>query len=230
MQGSSSLIGAMRRANEVIRRANGKSDLSLAAVQMLLLIAEKPGESVSWLAQESGLSISGAQRVLSALGKADRQGRPGPTLIEEVADPHRLNRNLLFLSENGRDLIVKVMYILNNNQQLSYDKMTASIFKDQVFNNGQRGARVIIGEYSPQQVATAKRSLKRKKIEVGRYLVAFPLQPARDMLEEIDQWIRDRSGFLRQLPEVGKPEGMAIADLPTKAEQFEFVLRFRSPK
>jgi len=61
-------------------------------------------------------------------------------------------------------------------------------------------------------------------------VVAFwrsELRPALPVIEEIADWVTDKQGALYQLPDVAKPDGMALADLPSSEEQFHFVVRFR---
>ena len=51
--------------------------------------------------------------------------------------------------------------------------------------------------------------------------------PALPIIEEIADWVTDKQGALHRLPDVAKPDGMALADLPSSEEQFHFVVRFR---
>ena len=53
------------------------------------------------------------------------------------------------------------------------------------------------------------------------------LRPALPIIEEIADWVTDKQGALYQLPDVAKPDGMALADLPSSEEQFHSVVRFR---
>ena len=50
------------------------------------------------------------------------------------------------------------------------------------------------------------------------------------MIAEIKEWLDERDGVLWLLENVGKPDGMALAVLPTPEEQVAFVLTFRSPR
>src|SRR3954452_20119193 len=91
-------IAALRRAIDVIRCTNDMPDLSSAWVQVLLAVAETPAQPLSWIARESGLTSSGAHRVLLALSDKGRFGQPGLGLVEDIADPRRGNRRLYFLT------------------------------------------------------------------------------------------------------------------------------------
>ena len=61
-------------------------------------------------------------------------------------------------------------------------------------------------------------------------VVAFwrcELRPALPIIVEIADWVTDKQGALYRLPDVAKPDGMALADLPSSEEQFHFVVQFR---
>ena len=61
-------------------------------------------------------------------------------------------------------------------------------------------------------------------------VVAFwrsELRPALPIIEDIADWVTDKHGALYRLPDVAKPDGMALADLPSSEEQFHSVVRFR---
>src|SRR4051812_41037818 len=94
-------IAALRSANDVIRLENHTPDLSTWLVKVLLLIAETPAQPLSWIQRESGLTTSGTQRVLLALGPVDRFGKPGMGLVEDLTDPQSGHRKIYFLSEQG---------------------------------------------------------------------------------------------------------------------------------
>ncbi|MGH1587293.1 hypothetical protein ACRBEV_01775 [Methylobacterium phyllosphaerae] len=224
-----SLVRTVRRANDVLRRALPATDLSMGSVQALLLIAETPAQPISWLAQEMQMSVSGAQRLLLNLSATDRSGRAGPALVEQVADPRRNNRNLLLLTNRGQALIDEVLTVLFGPGDYKRDIVSADKFKEQPQSCDEQRSRIILNAYTPQQVATAKRSLRRRGIEVGRYVTAFPLQPAQPFIPEIRTWLDERGGALWELEDVGKPDGMALAELPNSDEQFAFVVTFRQP-
>ncbi len=61
-------------------------------------------------------------------------------------------------------------------------------------------------------------------------VVAFwrsELRPALPIFEAIADRVTDKQGALYRLPDVAKPDGMVIADLPSSEEQFHFVVRLR---
>jgi DNA-binding MarR family transcriptional regulator len=201
----------------------------MGSIQVLLLIAETPAQPVSWLAQEMQMSVSGVQRVLLNLSAVDRFGRPGPALVEQISDPLHSNRKLLFLTGKGRALVNDAVAVLSDRQGAPVSILTADdyIKQHEKADDGRRG--IFLNAYTPQQVATAKRSLRRKSIEVGRHVIAFPLQPAQPFIPEIRTWLDERGGALWELEDVGKPDGMALAELPNSDEEFAFVVTFRQP-
>ena len=230
MKEQHSSIGSLRRANDVLRRGFSEADLSMGSVQALLLIAETPAQPISWLAREMQMSVSGVQRVLLSLSAVDRYGRSGPALVEQISDPQRVNRQLLFLTMKGRALVNEALTVLTGGQCEQIPASTVEDFfkQHERIDNDQRG--VLLAAYTPQQVATAKRSLRRKGIQVGPHMVAFPLRPARSFLSEIKTWLDERGGRLRELEDVGKPDGMALVELPSSDEKFAFVVTFRQPQ
>ncbi|MHC2017714.1 hypothetical protein [Methylobacterium sp. CM6247] len=123
-----------------------------------------------------------------------------------------------------------VLTILAGQRHSQYEVQTAEEFVDQHIAGHEQKSEIQLNAYTPQQVATAKRALRRKGIEVGSYVIAFPLQPAQSLLEEIREWLFDNGGRLHELEDVGKPDGMAVVDLLSRDEQFAFVVRFRLPQ
>lgn len=224
-----SSLSLLRRANDVLRRAFSATDLSMGSIQALLLIAETPAQSVSWVAQEMQMSVSGTQRVLLNLSAVDRLGRPGPALVEQIVDPLNSNRKLIFLTEKGRELVNNAVAVFTDQSNDAIPILTADDYIKQHEKTDDDRRGILLNTYTPQQVATAKRSLRRKGIEVGRYVIAFPLQPARPFIPEIRTWLDERRGKLWELEDVSKPDGMAVAELPNPDEQFAFVVTFRRP-
>ncbi|WP_462119151.1 MarR family winged helix-turn-helix transcriptional regulator [Methylorubrum extorquens] len=211
-----------------MRSTIGVPDLSASWVQVLLLVAERPGQPLASIEQEVGLRTSSAQRIVLALGRVDRFGNPGLGLVEDVADPRHGTRKLYFLTEKGRSLITDVLTALMDEQSSTFATTTAAEFLARCeAEQAAKPVRVNVKAYTPQEVATGKRSLLRKGIKVGQHIVAFPLIPASKIIDEIDEWVADQGGVLHRLPGVSKPDGMAIADLPDEHIQFYFHMRWR---
>jgi len=137
---------------------------------------------------------------------------------------------LLLLSEKGRALMAEVLTILTGQQHRHYEvSAVEQLICRQDAEHGQKNG-IMLNAYTAKQVAHAKRALQRKGIEVGQYITAFPLRPARRFLSEIREWVTDRGGSLQELEDVGKPDGMVVVDLPSSEEQFAFVVTFRLPQ
>ncbi|MHB2208023.1 MarR family winged helix-turn-helix transcriptional regulator [Methylobacterium sp. CM6257] len=228
-QSSVSLVASMRRAHDLIRRALGATDLPAAWIAILLLVAEKEAQTIGWLEKESGLSLSTVQRTLLALGKSDRYGRPGLDLVESIADPRHGSRKIHFLTRKGRDLMSEVVAILARDPHSKLDVRTASEYMASFERErADKPQRIDIKAFSPQVVATGKRSIQRKYNEkVGSHIVAFPYAPAKSIIDAISDWVDDHKGKIYILDNVAKPDGMVIVDLPDEHEQFHFVLMWR---
>jgi len=222
-------IGCLRKANEVLRRASPASELTIGSLQALLLIAETPAQPITWVAQEMKMTISGVQRVLLTLSTTDRTGRPGPGLIQEVTDPRRSNRKLLLLSEKGRMLMTEVLTILIGQKTTQYEVSDVERLAVRQDALHEQKYGITLNAYTSKQIANARRSLQRKGISIGNCITAFPLQPAQPFLSEIKAWLSERGGILHELDDVGKPDGMAVAELPNADEQFAFAMTFRRP-
>ena len=223
-----SVLGAFRRAQDIIRSAVGVPDLSATWIQVLLLVAERPAQPLSAIEAEAKLGTSTAQWIIRALGETDRTGRPGLGLIDDVADPRNASRKLYFLTEKSRALMAEVLTELTGEPHRTYAVETALEFQERLEREQvAKPSRVDVKAFTPQMITSGKRSLARKGIEVGLHLVAFPLRPANKIIEEVDQWVRAHNGTLHRLPNVIKPDGMAIADLPDKDVQFWFHMTWR---
>lgn len=223
------LIASVHHVVSTIRKSLDAPELPSAWVDVLLFIAHRPAEPLASIVIGSGLNGSSAQKVLLALGAENRFGKPGLGVIEDIADPLHGKRKLYFLSVKGRALMAKVLTSLTGDNHETYNTLTSQDFLDKHKRvEGAKSPRVLVKSFSPQEVATGKRSLLRKGIQVGPHIVAFPLTPADAIIDEIDEWVREQGGCLHRLPNIGKPRGMAIADLPIPQEQVHFHLRWRT--
>lgn len=224
-------IAAMRRAYDLIRRALGVTDLPAAWICVLLLVAEQEAQPLSWIERESGLSLSTVQRTLLALGSTDRYGKPGLDLIERISDPRHATKKIYFLTPSGKALIAKVVTVLTGDQAAAFDKPTAKEYLARFEAEQKSGEKFLdVKAFSPQVVATGKRSLRRSGQSVGPHVVTFPLAPAKTMLKEIDRWLEmNGGGQIYILDKISKPEGMVMVDLPSAEAQVWFILRWYGP-
>jgi len=221
-------IARLRQANGKLRAGDDTNGLSASEMDVLLLIAENPGQPLSWIEQASGRSTSGIQRVLKGLGVTDRFGNPGVELIEEITDPGRSNRKLYFVTKKGRTRVVDALTVLMGHCPENSVSATATEYIEGLkAERSQQQPRVITNSFPAYLVANAKRSLRQKGVSVGKHTIAFPLLPAERILDEIEAWLNDKGGKLHRMPNLARPEGMALADLPDRHEQFHFMLRFR---
>jgi DNA-binding MarR family transcriptional regulator len=220
-------VSAFRRANDAIRTCSGVPDLSASWVQVLLLIAETPAQTLAQIERESGLRTSSAQRILLALGQTDRFGKPGLGLVEDIIDPRHGTRKLYFLTVKGRSLMAEVLCALTGDRHPTYEVPTGGEFLTQFeFEQAARPASVNLKAFTPQEVITGKRALLRRGKKVGPHIVTFPLAPANSIIDEIEAWLEERGGIMHRLPTIAKPDGMAIVDLPIPEEQVHFHLRW----
>lgn len=223
------LIASVHHVVQTIRRFLNSSELPTAWVDVLLFVAYTPAQTLASIVDGSGLNESSAQKVLLALGAENRFGKPGLGVIESAVDPRHETRKIYFLSAKGRSLMAEILSVLTGELHATYPAPTSQEFIDQYkAEQAARPPRVIVKAFSPQEIATGKRSLARQGIKVGEYIVAFPLVPASAIIDEIDDWVRKMGGCLHRLPNVAKPDGMAIADLPIPQEQVHFHLRWRT--
>ncbi|MBP1180908.1 hypothetical protein [Methylobacterium sp. PvR107] len=221
-------VAALRRANEVLRAETGVMDLSASWVQVLLCVAEQEAQPLSAIERASGLRTSSAQRILLGLGRTDRFGKPGLNLIEDIVDPRHGTRKLYFLSDKGRTLLTKVAKACGWTGSGNYPARTGSEFLER-FAAEQRSTPAYVDTmaFSPQEIATGKRSLSRRKPDgIGTHIVAFPLAPALSVIGEIKEWLDEHGGELHELKSVAKPTGMAIVDLPSAKDEVHFRLRW----
>lgn len=225
------VVGALRRAYDVLRSETGMPDLSASWAHVLLLIAEHPGKTLSWIESETGMRTSSAHRIVAALGGTTQHGKTGLGLIESVADPRHATRKLFFLTLKGRATVSAMLSALTGINESSYAAPTAEEYLRQ-FESEQAAqpARVDVQVIGPQEIANAKRALARRGDLVGPHIVAFSMALAAPIMKEIKEWVEEgQGGKLHLVPTVGKPQGVAIADFPSAEHQVFFYLRWRGP-
>lgn len=228
--GQSEQIQILHRTIRTIRSVIGLSELPAAWVDVLLVVALKPALPLSLIEEESGLPSTSVQRALLALGATERLGKPGPGLIEDIADPRHGARKLYFLTAKGRTVMAEILSAMTGENVPVYDAPTASEYltRFEVESVNQLGY-VDPKAFSPQTVTVGKRALLRKGTKVGPYIVAFPLAPASKAIRKIAEWVKEQGGSLYVLPSIAKPDGMVIADFPSGALQVFFHFRWRGP-
>lgn len=83
--------------------------LPAKSIQLLLLIAAKPGANVSYLAERSGMPHSTASRLLMDLGPRNRRLKPGYGLIEAPGDASNLQQTRYYLTAKGEKLVAAML-------------------------------------------------------------------------------------------------------------------------
>lgn len=220
-------IAIFRRANDVLREETGVPDLSASWVQIFLFVAEQGGQPLSAIERAVGMRTTSAQRAVQALSFEDRNGRDGLGLIEDVVDPRHGSRKLYFLSQDGQRVMTSVLNILTGEKNGMYPAETGGEFLHRLaLEQAERPPLIDLKAFTPQEVATGKRSLARKKVVLGPHVVAFPLAPAASMIDDMRTWVKEVGGELYSLTNVGKPNGMVIVDLPNKQTEIFFRLRW----
>lgn len=220
-------IASFRSANEVLRSETGVPDLSASWVQILLFVAEQGGQPLSAIERAVGMRTTSAQRAVQALSSEDRNGRDGLGLIEGVVDPRHGSRKLYFLSPEGQRLITKILNALTGTSNKVYQAETGGEYLRRLAEEqAKRPPLIDLKKFTPQEVATGKRSLARKGVTLGPHTVAFPLAPATLAIHDMKIWTKEVGGELYELVNVGRPDGMVIVDLPNKQVEIFFRLRW----
>lgn len=79
--------------------------LTPQAIQMLFEVALEPGVTMQTLEKRLSTSHASVSRTLSALSKWHRLGKPGLDMIEKVQDPVESRRQIVFLTNKGREFV-----------------------------------------------------------------------------------------------------------------------------
>lgn len=226
-------IQVLHRTIRTIRSVVGVAELPAAWVDVLLVVALKPALPLSLIEEGSGLPSTTVQRALLALGATERLGKPGPGLIEGIADPRHGARKLYFLTAKGRTIMAEILSAMTGKNISVYDAPTGSEylarFETEAGDELDELGYVDPKAFTAQTVTVGKRALLRRGEKVGSHVVAFPLAPASKAIKAIEAWTREQGGTPYQLPSIAKPDGMVIVDLPHAELQVAFHLRWRGP-
>ncbi|MCQ1855431.1 MarR family winged helix-turn-helix transcriptional regulator [Neorhizobium galegae] len=97
-------------------------DMPMQQADVLLHIALHPGITMAEITKRTGLSQSSVSRNVSAMSKFHRLGKPGLDLVEAAIDPREPRRRLVFLTQNGKLFITKLLRMVDEN--FSIDRET----------------------------------------------------------------------------------------------------------
>lgn len=96
-----------------LRRLN--AELPIQAAHVFLSVATNPGLATPELMSRTGLAQSSCSRNVALLSERHRKGAPGLGLITVQPDPADYRRNILDLTDSGRELAKELVNILNRN-------------------------------------------------------------------------------------------------------------------
>lgn len=107
---SDTTLRKFSKAVETLRAVD--ATLPVQTLAALLAVAITEGENVNSIAAKVDLSQSSASRNISSLTALDWRKKPGLKLVEYQIDPMNLTQKQLFLTDKGRNLIRKLIEIL----------------------------------------------------------------------------------------------------------------------
>lgn len=224
-------IQSLSKALKVLRR--GIDEMPTSWILIILGIAERPGCTSAWLAENAGLSISVVNRVLHELGpNSDRSSDGG--LVDSAADPINSNRKIWLLTENG---LARINEMLSKAfaANLSYSGSTITDYRAEI----AKVARVQTNHFDQSQLKRIKAAAgKRFSDFKGENVVAFPLKPAEPLIAKqsdeegetrdgIADWVVARGRWYEMpaiYPAIG---GVALADFDDPNDAFHFVMEWR---
>jgi DNA-binding MarR family transcriptional regulator len=111
MQNSRRLFSSTLNFVRALRELN--AEMPMQQAHILLYVASNPGITMADLAKETQLAQSSCSRSVAALSKFKGLGTPGLNLVEAAIDPHEPRRRILFLTDEGRTYITKIMKLLD---------------------------------------------------------------------------------------------------------------------
>jgi len=114
MESNARELNTIMRLLETFRRVDAVLPAQMA--QCFVAVALRPGLTAHNLAEMTGLSQSGANRNIQALGARNRLGKPGLGLIEAVPDPVETRRKIMFLTAKGQKLAAELIGALRGEE------------------------------------------------------------------------------------------------------------------
>jgi DNA-binding MarR family transcriptional regulator len=97
--------------------------MGVQTAETFIVIAMRPGVSMSEVSEDTGLAQSSCSRNVALLSKWHRLGKPGANLVEAVEDPRERRRKIMYLNPRG---IAKVRSILSRiNPDATFNVPTA---------------------------------------------------------------------------------------------------------
>lgn len=114
------------------------SEFPAQRAHVLMQIALQPGMTVAQIGDAVDLSQSAVSRTLLKLQKFERLGVPGLDLIEQVVDPRESRRRLVFLSQNGKTFMTKLLRTLEPDFSFDHDT-DARVQVDQLYEEAVSG-------------------------------------------------------------------------------------------
>ncbi len=116
------------------------ADMPMQQAEVLLQVASYPkGAPMSDLEKRIGISQASVSRNVAALSKFHRLGKPGLNLVEAVIDPREPRKRLVFLTQEGKVFITKLIRTIE--ADFSIDMTTdAQVEIDRAFEEAQRKA------------------------------------------------------------------------------------------
>jgi DNA-binding MarR family transcriptional regulator len=228
-------LKSLSSALKVLRR--GIDEMPTSWILIILGIAERPGCTSSWLAENAGLSISVVNRVLQELGpNSDRSSDVG--LVDSAVDPINSNRKIWLLTENGRARINEMLSAAFE-PDLTYSNATISTYWD-AFAPNEACPHVRSDHFNQSQLKRIKAAAsKRFSNFKGANLVALPLKPAEALIEQqhgadgesydgLSSWVKSNRGRWFEMPSIYPADGgVALADFDDPNDAFHFILRWR---
>jgi DNA-binding MarR family transcriptional regulator len=148
-------IDGQKAVGSIIRQLRTlNSEMQLQQADILMIIAQQPGITVSDLQRKADLSQSAISRNVLALSQWKAPGVAGFNLVETVRDPREPRRNICFLTTTGKAFMTKLVRSID--PDFSIDKDT--------------DARVAVDQFHEQAAkdAAAQRELDKKTVKAKR--------------------------------------------------------------
>ncbi len=112
---------ALLNVQNIIKEFKSLNDeMPAQQVEVLFLIARRPGVTMAELSDEVGIALSSVSRNLQALGEWHRHGKPGLGLVETVPDPHERRRVIAFLTAKGTETVNRMLGHMPGSHQIEH--------------------------------------------------------------------------------------------------------------
>lgn len=108
---STKALVALFAAIEELRKIDPELPTQHAAA--FITVAFQPGITMKEMADRLGISQSSSSRIVAALGKWHRLGKPGYDLVEASEDPAERRRKIMHLTPKGRRIAVALSNIMH---------------------------------------------------------------------------------------------------------------------